>query len=1821
MGKVKNTRKRLLTFVLALAMVLTSVSLPKATAEAAEGVKVHLVQITKPKATTLTLAVGEPYRIRVKVRPRNAENKKLEFKSSKKKIAKIGRKGKIFAYKKGTTKLTVKSTDGSNLKATLTLKVVDPVLVKKVTLDKKSATVKAGKSIQLTATCAPKNATFKKVKWTSSNKKVATVGIKGVVKGVKGGKVTITATSTDGTNKKASATVTVLNKVPVKSVTLDKTSATVDAGKTTTLKATVAPANATDKSVVWESSDTQVATVSSQGVVTGIKAGTAKITATANDGTEKQAACTVTVKNATKTLDSIAVTKEPTKKDYFVGDKFDPAGMEVTATYSDGSKKVLEQADYKLTPATTASLRVTDKAVTISYTEGAVTKTATTPISVKVKPTVKSIELTTQPTKKTYVEGEEFDPAGMVITATLTDNTTKDVTADCTYSKDPLAVTVKDEATIFTISYKVSSSKTLTVDVPILVTAKDPLKSISAELLKTVLEKEGACFNDDDVKVTATFESGKTAVISMENCTVDPAAFTLDTTSATIKYRYGGVEKSVKVEGFTVTSYRERYTFEDAKTVGTVVKRANESGNAVPTEDNAGDVQLEFVDGVNGKALKMDGKFGLRLDKIAGTASKNYSISAWFKPDGNLNPNQALIISTANKFGLTDGLPETWCAIAGNDPNGTTPPSDNKLKLWSYDKDISWSVIGRTATAIPVGADAGWTHVALVVDNAGEAEDNYATGTLYVNGKKVTSGKVRNEKNELMKTYVGVTGWTADGYFKGLVDELVFTNEVLTDAEVEAYYLENAGNSGTQLGTITAVTPEENAEVNVIYGTSLADVKRQLEKITFEATVEGKEEKVTLTTKANMWTVEGYEVTSTADAKASVTLQAPDGYLFKDGDGTSLTMTRTLTIKIQNPATITEVTPSQTEITVPFREPEDAIKEQLAALTFAVTTSDESAYEIANAASLWTLTKEEGGYKAAFDLGTPKAGYKYADGLKVEVAVKEEQPALITGLTVDPNAIEVAFGISEDAVKAELAKLAITAQVTTGEAPAIANAAELWTITDYAAETAGTYTAKATIAAPTGFDFGEGVSAEITVTVTVKEAGAHVLDSIRVTTNPTKMNYIVGDDFDATGMVVTAHYADGADEDVTDKVIVASTDMVLGKNNVEISYSEGEADAVVEKTCTLEVEAVKVEDGAASLYTFDDTLANAVDSSKVGKTVKTVSGNKFEDTTVALEDLYKEDSIKGKSLNVNQTTAAEVPESIAAENKAFTINLWVKKGAGTKSFGTILQGKTDAAQYGKGLVFYANPGGNADKMELQVSQNTNSTNAKQFDLPTGKWTMLTFVNKADSMEFYVDGVAQQLTDEEKKSLSVNNGLSRIIVGAGQWNKNEYLVGNIDEVSIYNSSLKASQVQALYKLVKPVISGISVDAKQEDFTFMSSTLTDGVAPIQNALKALKINVTMQFGQAPEFKNDEDWTLTETETGYKATKKLTIPEGYGLAEGVSDTLEVNVIVKNAVLDSIAVTTPPSKLYYNVGEEFDPTGMVVTATYDDQSTKNVTKDVTITSTTVVSPDDASAATGEQKVIISYTEGEVTRTAEQKIMVINPGTPEGGLFAARTAYYTFDDTLGNAMAPASAKLVVAGTLKDAAADAVANYVAGKKGNGISLGDAASAATKTNIVKLDKTVTSNKFTINLWVNPTKLGTGRNYAAVLFGESTNQGRDLAILASSNGQADAVRLYNQNTKKDDNHDGGEVKFVNNVLAEGTWTMLTWVNDGETMKLYKDGEATPIYEGESKITKTARLYLGGCWWDSPFCGIIDEVSVFDGTALTAEQVALLKAEAAE
>ena len=174
------------------------------------------------------------------------------------------------------------------------------VSVTGVTLDKSTLSMKVNETYTLKATVAPTNATNKNVTWKSSDEKIAKVSLSGVVTAVAEGKATITVTTADG-SKTATCEVTVTKAsedktttVAVTGVKLDKTTLSLKVNKTYTLKATVAPTDASNKNVTWKSSNEKVAKVSSSGVVTAVAEGKATITVTTKDGS-KTATCEVTV--------------------------------------------------------------------------------------------------------------------------------------------------------------------------------------------------------------------------------------------------------------------------------------------------------------------------------------------------------------------------------------------------------------------------------------------------------------------------------------------------------------------------------------------------------------------------------------------------------------------------------------------------------------------------------------------------------------------------------------------------------------------------------------------------------------------------------------------------------------------------------------------------------------------------------------------------------------------------------------------------------------------------------------------------------------------------------------------------------------------------------------------------------------------------------------------------------------------------------------------------------------------------------------------------------------------------------------------------------------------------------------------------------------------------------------------------------------------------------------------------------------------------------------------------------------------------------------
>ncbi|MEE3334174.1 MAG: Ig-like domain-containing protein [Ruminococcus sp.] len=238
---------------------------------------------------SLKLNRGKSFRLKAKVKPKSAY-KKLSWSTSNSGVATVSSKGKVKAVGKGSAVITAKAINGKKAKC----KVKVGVAVKSVSISSKSVTKYRGDSFRLTAAVNPSDADKRKISWSSSNSKVASVS-GGKVSCLKGGTAKITASVANG--KSASCSVKV-REVP-SSVKLDKSTLNLVLGSKYTLNATVLPSDAYNKKITWSSDNTYSVKVSKGGVVTALETGSANITAETYNG--KKAVCKVNVVPPTAT--------------------------------------------------------------------------------------------------------------------------------------------------------------------------------------------------------------------------------------------------------------------------------------------------------------------------------------------------------------------------------------------------------------------------------------------------------------------------------------------------------------------------------------------------------------------------------------------------------------------------------------------------------------------------------------------------------------------------------------------------------------------------------------------------------------------------------------------------------------------------------------------------------------------------------------------------------------------------------------------------------------------------------------------------------------------------------------------------------------------------------------------------------------------------------------------------------------------------------------------------------------------------------------------------------------------------------------------------------------------------------------------------------------------------------------------------------------------------------------------------------------------------------------------------------------------------------
>lgn len=250
----------------------------------------QLITYIKLNKSTAYVGVGRTTQLRAKVDSNDVTNKQLKWTSNNTGIATVDKNGNVTGKARGTCYITCSATDGSKAKARCKIRVIRQIT--SLSLDKTTIRLVEGKSTRIRAIYKPSNAEHKKVTWSSTDEKIATIDRKGNIYAVAEGVCKIKAKAADGSGKRAECWLYVLKRVEASSVVISQRDLYMPVGDTENLNVSVLPANSTD-SVSFSSDNKLIASVSNTGRVRALRPGQAVITCTTSSG--KTATSTVTV--------------------------------------------------------------------------------------------------------------------------------------------------------------------------------------------------------------------------------------------------------------------------------------------------------------------------------------------------------------------------------------------------------------------------------------------------------------------------------------------------------------------------------------------------------------------------------------------------------------------------------------------------------------------------------------------------------------------------------------------------------------------------------------------------------------------------------------------------------------------------------------------------------------------------------------------------------------------------------------------------------------------------------------------------------------------------------------------------------------------------------------------------------------------------------------------------------------------------------------------------------------------------------------------------------------------------------------------------------------------------------------------------------------------------------------------------------------------------------------------------------------------------------------------------------------------------------------
>ena len=601
--------------------------------------------------------------------------------------------GKVISYKsnKGTFTITGPS-----------------IPVTGIRLTPSTITLEEGQSSQLTATVYPANATNKKVIWSSNYPESVSVDENGLITAIKrrlGVTIIITAKTEDG-EKTATCRVYVnestSGKVAVTGISLGQSSAELKVGDVLQLNATVAPSNATDKTVTWSSSNNSVATVSSSGLVSAKSEGTAKITAKTEDG-GKTATVTITVKKA------------------------DAGSVSVTGVSLDKSSISLKVGESETLKATVSPTNATNKGLTWTSSmssvatvtsDGVVTAKAAGTATITVK-TDDGGKTATCNVTVTYNgdPGGEISVSQVTISPTTANMTVGD-TKQFSVKVDPANATNQE------VSWSSSEPSVASVDSKGMVTAKAEGKATI-----TVTAKDGGVSS----KATVTVSN---KVVPVTGVTVSPTSLTMeigDSKPLTVT-----VNPSDATDKTYTVSSDNTGVVEIDKGNNVVAKGAGTANVTVTTTDGAQTATCKVT--VNKPQMTIEASptsLSFGNVNVGESSTKTFTISNTGKAEVKVSG-----ISVPTAFGTDASTPFTIAVGKSQTINVTFTPTDGKdysgtITISSdADSQPTVSVSGKgvkqsssdTFEAVDLGLSVKWANMNLGATKPEEYGDYYAWG-------------------------------------------------------------------------------------------------------------------------------------------------------------------------------------------------------------------------------------------------------------------------------------------------------------------------------------------------------------------------------------------------------------------------------------------------------------------------------------------------------------------------------------------------------------------------------------------------------------------------------------------------------------------------------------------------------------------------------------------------------------------------------------------------------------------------------------------------------------------------------------------------------------------------------------------------------------------------------------------------------------------------------------------------------------------------------------------------------------------------------------